>query len=212
MMKQNEATNLEYINNAAEQNQLAIVKQVTGDFQTLSGVAVCIGDGNLRDETLLRSLLERINHSNTFVRMGLATLEGKVDLLDLNGNVYRDVDLSKQDFFQQALQGKQVVSFTLPDEFGEGYVNYYATPVYRGGQITAVLCAVNNSDMFREIVDAPLFGGEGFTNIIDSRDGWSSAPPMRTRGPIPPPWSRWAPWTRSITAGQSRCWRRDRKG
>ena len=178
MMKQNEAENMEYLYDAADQNRVTLEKQITGDFQTLEGVAICIGESGMQSDEEIRTVLKKINDNNTFIRMGLADREGRLDLVDLGGGVFHGVDVSGREFFQQAVSGQDAISDTFRDTLGRpekekeedaAYINYYGVPVEKEGDIIGVLCAVNASDMLREIIDTPVLNGKGFSAIIDKQ-------------------------------------------
>lgn len=169
MMQRSGEESIAYLRDVAQQNRTALEKQVLGDLQTLEGLAIIIGEGALFQTARLMDILKKINDGNTFIRMGLADMQGKTDLLDINGTTYFGIDLSEKRFLRQAAQGKAVLSSTARDMLGEGYVHYYAVPIRRGGIIIGVLCGVNSSYIFSKIVDAPIFNGRGFSNIVDSR-------------------------------------------
>lgn len=169
MMGQNQDDNLKYLTNAAVQHQNTLLKQINGDFQTLDGIAVCLGEMESSSGNQTLDILKTINNSNNFIRMGLAELDGTLDLLDINGAQYSNLDVSQEPFFQQALAGFDAVSNTYVDHNAAGYINYYAVPIYDvKHEMTGILCAVNSADMFREIVDTPFLNNTGFSSIIDS--------------------------------------------
>lgn len=169
MIQKNELENIQYLNNAARQNKATILKQVQGDFQTLEGLAVFIGESGITDSEKIMQILRKINDENTFIRMGFADVKGNLDLVDVGGARHLVVNLSEHEFFQRALMGEQAISDTLEDTLEPGYqINYYAIQVSNDAEeVTGVLCAVNSSEVLQEIIDAPLLNGEGFSNIID---------------------------------------------
>lgn len=93
-------------------------------------------------------ILKEVNDNNEFIRMGMASPEGRVNLVDIDGSMHRDVDLSGEEFFQEALQGKAVISSLREDPFGRGVIAYSVMPVRRDGRIAGVLVAVNAADVF----------------------------------------------------------------
>lgn len=101
---------------------------------------------------------------------GFATLDGSLELLELGGKHYQGLDISEEAFFKRAAAGEDNISKAVLDPFREGeYINYYAVPVEnKQGEIIGVLCAVNDAQIIREIVDAPLLDGTGFTDLYDS--------------------------------------------
>lgn len=168
MISQNEKTNVKYLYDMAQQNKKSIMKQVIGSWETLDGVATLIGDMALLDHEQTLSTIQRINNNNTFKRMGIIDLQGKGDLVDVNGKTYQNVDMSREPFFHEALAGKKVVSDTKKDPYSDGYVNYYAVPIRRHGELVGILCAANSSDVFSKIINASIFGGRGFAHIVKS--------------------------------------------
>lgn len=169
MEQQHMKENIEFLDNAAKQHETALVKQIEGDFQTLRGVAVCVGEQDLTALDQLGRLVSEINEGNAFIRMGFATLNGQLELMELGGKQYEGLDVSNEQFFQQAVAGHDIISKAVLDPFQEdAYINYYAVPVRNpSGDIVGVLCAVNDSAIIREIIDSPLLDGTGFTNLYD---------------------------------------------
>ncbi len=168
VLRHNEEENMQYLYGVAEQNRTALLKQIQGDYQTLDGVAICIGNADISDPEKLRGILQEINAGSSFVRMGLSDAEGKLDLLDIDGSVYQDVDISGRPFFARVKAGENAVSQAIRDSFGDGYILYYGVPVTRDGAFIGALCAVNTADTFRRIIDASVLNGRGFSNLISS--------------------------------------------
>lgn len=162
-----EEDNRRYLQDAAKQNQVTLLKQVQGDFQTLDGIAACIGSSGEEQQVQLRGALKTINEKNTFLRMGYVSSDGIADLYDISGITLKDVDLSESDFFLRAMAGERVITGALIDMVSNEYINYLTVPVYQGESVIGVLCAVNASSVYREIIDAPVLNGKGYTNIVD---------------------------------------------
>lgn len=165
--RQNEESSLKYLEDATTQRRDAVLQQMQSDFQVLRGVAVTLGGANLADEWRLNRVIDEVNRTNTFIMMGLADLQGKVDLVDLQGQVYPGVDLTSHGFFYQALEGRDAVSETFFDEPLGQFVNYYAVPVRQNGLMVGVLCAVSGEDVLRDIIGVPVFQGEGYFGLVD---------------------------------------------
>lgn len=166
---QNQKETQEYMGEVAEQSRTAIMKQVDGDFETLDAMAKLIGhmEGPIDFEALIPTL-QRINNGNGFVRMGFVDRDGRAVVVDMDGNVYRDIDLAGEAFVEKAYAGEKILTETQKARIGEGYVNYYAVPIEQSRKIVKVLYAANEANSLREITDASIFGGNGFANIIDS--------------------------------------------
>lgn len=166
LMERHEQENIRYLLDAVAQSRMALEKQIAGDFYTLKGVAVCVGAAEPAGFDRLRPVLQTINDENAFIRMGLADVRGRADLVDLDGTTYHDVDLSGEEFFRRALAGEDVVSGLYRDPFSDAFISYTAVPVRRDGAVVGVLCAVNSEDVFRRILTASVFSGQGNSGII----------------------------------------------
>lgn len=175
-----EEQSIQYLSDATNQRAAAMELQVEGDLQVLRGVAISLAEMDLTDEETVNRILDTINHTNTFVQMGLAGTDGTIDLLDLDGTVYRDIDLSGYPFFQRALAGQDAVSETFSEPWSGTYANLYAVPVTREGVTVGVLCAAETDAIFRSIIATPVFQGEGYFAIIDT-DGVLAAPTIDPR-------------------------------
>lgn len=171
MIKKSQEENVTYLFNAANQTKTSIIKQIEGDLQTLEALAVILKDADMTDQEQIINILKDINDRNAFIRMGYADIEGNASLVDLDGSVYT-ASVYHLDFFQKALDGEMSISNTFPDtEKDNRYINYYAAPIKnQDGEIKGVLCAVHSALILREIIDAPLLKGAGYSNILD-RDG-----------------------------------------
>ncbi len=159
--------NLVLLDNAALQHEVALIKQTEGDLQTLHGVAVFVGQQDTMELDQLIALVGEVNEGNAFIRMGFANLSGRLELIELGGKRYQGLDVSEAAFYRQALSGQDVISRPVQDPYRpEQFINYYAVPVRsKTGAIVGVLCAVNEADIIRSIMDAPLLNGEGYTDL-----------------------------------------------
>lgn len=169
MMQQNNQENVEYIKADANQKKMTIAKQVQGDIQTLEGIAVCIRDMALNNSEEMSSIMQEINNGNSFIRMGVADINGYVQLFNIGGNLNAPLNLGDEPFFRKALSGKSSISVTVEDPFSKGaYINYYAVPIKdEKKQVCKVLCAVNPADTLANIINSPIFRGAGFSNIMN---------------------------------------------
>lgn len=165
--RQDMQKSIQYLRDATSQRQATLNRQIEGDLQILHGVAIMLSEIDLGNKDLLLTLLDGVNRSNDFVRMGLAGINGMVDLVDLDGSVYQDIDLSSMGFFRTALEGKDGISGTLSSPVTGLNVNCYTTPVYRDGDVAAVLCAVNSDEVLWDILNVPVFQGQGAFLVTD---------------------------------------------
>lgn len=166
--RQNEDRSVQFLWDATQQRKDAVQQQVQGDQQVLRGLAVALSGMDLSDEESIMDLLDTVNRTNTFVRMGLADERGRVDLVDLQGTRMDDVDMSESWVYQRALSGHEAVSPTFYESRSGEYVNYYTVPVMRGGEVVGVVCAVNREEVLKRVIAVPVLQGAGYFAVIDS--------------------------------------------
>lgn len=164
---ENKRETQEYMQEVAQQSKLAVDKQVQGDFQTLEGIAGILGAMDNLDFEALLPVINDINQENAFIRMGFTDRSGLTDGVDIDGTVYKDIDLKDKGFVERAYAGEEVLTKTQWAETNDFWVNYYAVPIWHNGEVAKVLCAVNNSGAFSEIMDTSMFDGKGYASIID---------------------------------------------
>lgn len=117
-----------YLENAVRQHETALVKQVDGDFQTLHGVSVFVAEQDITDLEQLARLVGEVNEGNAFTCMGFATAEGRLELMELGGRRYRNLDVSREDFLSAPWRGR--TSSPPPS----------TTPSARGNRSTTTPC------------------------------------------------------------------------
>lgn len=169
MILKSQRENVVYLYDAANQTRTSLMKQIEGDWQTLKGLSVSLRDLSIVDENQIMSILKDINEENAFIRMGYADVNGDTWMVDMDGNVER-VNLGGMKFFEQALQGEKSISDTFIDPKRDGkYVHYFGVRIVdAGGNVSGVLCAVHSAEVLRELIDAPVLKGAGYSNILDA--------------------------------------------
>lgn len=163
--RQAERENALYLYDTVNQLRALLQRQVTMDFQTLRGVAIALAHAP-RDKVM--PILKEVNDNNEFIRMGLASPDGRVNLVDIDGSLHRDVDLAGEKFFQDALKGEAGISGLRDDPFGRGVIAYSAMPVRSDGRVMGVLVAVNAADVFLNILATSLFDDKGASSLINA--------------------------------------------
>lgn len=164
--QQNAKTN-EFLAQMTTQYKASILRQIHGDIETLDGMVTILGEEEAVETEHLYRILEEINNANRFMRMGFIRTDGMTTMVDISGQRIENVDLSQMDYVKKALHGEEVITDTIKDSFGDGYINIYAVPIYHKGKIIGALCAVNDSEIYRSIVDLPSLGN-GFAGIVKS--------------------------------------------
>lgn len=140
------------LNNYAEVTQEAINARIKGDFATLDAIALCIPQLGVNQPSDLRILLNEINMGNDFLRMGYATLDGEVEMLDISGRIFRK-NFAGEAFFEKALRGEPAISAPSLDKFEEVQFMRYAVPVVKDHVIIGILIAGQDASFFRQILE-----------------------------------------------------------
>ena len=94
-------------------------------------MATILGEEEAVETEHLYRILEEINNANRFMRMGFIRTDGMTTMVDISGQRIENVDLSQMDYVKKALHGEEVITDTIKDSFGDGYINIYAVPIYQ---------------------------------------------------------------------------------
>ena len=71
-------------------------------------------------------------------------------------------------------RAKKSISNTFADQQdASGYINYFGVRINdESGNARGVLCAVHSAVVLREIIDAPVLKGAGYSNILDANGNY----------------------------------------
>lgn len=158
----------QYLGEISNQCRATIEKQIEGDLLTIQGVSAFFDD-TLDEQTIIERL-ETENNRNPFIRMSYIDRNYKATIVDIDGSVYTDVDMSGQPAIEAAMNGTLGLSDVLEDRLSHEDIVLYATPVYQNDKIVGVMSATRSVDSFSTIIQQPLFGTHGL-NLVIRRDG-----------------------------------------
>lgn len=155
----------EFLTQMTEQYRTTINRQIQYNWETLQGIATFVEHSDLSEDKLM-DILEKENANNHFMRMGYIRSNGIADLADISGKRMNQLDLNNMAYVKKVLSGQRVLSDTLKDSFGDGWINVYAIPVYQNNKVEGAICAVSDADSFSNIVDLPAMG-VGYADILN---------------------------------------------
>lgn len=138
-----------------------IEMQVKEDLDLLSSIAASISILPEPTEEELLQLLQVERTQNHFKHMEFVRPDG-VAQLD-NGTV---LDLSKENHFQQALEGTRNISPRLQDYVDNDSILVEATPITHQQKIIGVLMAARNTADFAQMLDMQSFNGNGYSLLV----------------------------------------------
>lgn len=158
----------QYLGEISNQCRTTIEKQIEGDLMTIQGVSAFFDD--TLDEQSIIDRLKTENNRNPFIRMSYIDRNYQATVVDIDGSIYTDVDMSGQPVIEAAMSGTLGLSDILHDRLANEDIVLYATPVYQGDEIVGVMGATRSVDSFSTIIQQPLFGAHGL-NLVIRRDG-----------------------------------------
>lgn len=154
----------QYLGEISNQCRATIEKQIEGDLLTIQGVSAFFDD--TLDEQSIIERLETENNRNPFIRMSYIDRNYRATVVDIDGSVYTDVDMSDQPVIEAAMNGTLGLSDIMHDRLADEDIVLYATPVYQNDEIVGVMGATRSVDSFSTIIQQPLFGTHGLNLVI----------------------------------------------
>lgn len=154
----------QYLGEISNQCRATIEKQIEGDLLTIQGVSAFFDD--TLDEQSIIERLETENNRNSFIRMSYIDRNYRATVVDIDGSVYTDVDMSDQPVIEAVMNGTLGLSDIMHDRLADEDIVLYATPVYQDDEIVGVMGATRSVDSFSTIIQQPLFGTHGLNLVI----------------------------------------------
>ena len=154
----------QYLGEISNQCRTTIEKQIEGDLLTIQGVSAFFDD--TLDEQSIIERLETENNRNSFIRMSYIDRDYRATVVDIDGSVYTDVDMSDQPVIEAAMNGTLGLSDIMHDRLADKDIVLYAAPVYQDDEIVGVMGATRSVDSFSTIIQQPLFGTHGLNLVI----------------------------------------------
>lgn len=141
-----------------------IDSKITGNMQTLVAISTLMSTYDTADTEKFTYALALENPKNSFDAMAYITATGIIHGLGVSGT-----DVSGQLFFKRAMAGHSNYSFSDAAILGGNSTIIYATPLNHSGTTVGVLIGTRGLSSYQELVEKPIFSGDGFVNIIDRR-------------------------------------------
>ncbi|AKL95935.1 methyl-accepting chemotaxis protein TlpB [Clostridium aceticum] len=134
-------------------------------------------------ETKIAILLEEVEKTENFLRIGISDLKGNLYLSDSYGIRGSIVDVSEREYYHDSLSGKRgllppAISVNVDDH--GALIVVYSVPVTYENSIVGVLVAVADANFLNILSDDMGFGDQGYAYIIDG-NGIVIAHPNRDR-------------------------------
>ncbi len=152
------------LKDVAQQNDVAVQKEINARFQLLYSIAQEIG-GEPDDVKSLLDSTKTFVDNYRFERIGYIYPIGVAYTTD--GYIQ---DMSYFDFFQNGMDGKITITDAVMDTVGNDakYINQFSVPVYNEDQteVKGVLFATYQTEWFEELLNTRAFEGRGYSCIV----------------------------------------------
>ena len=162
------------LNDYAEHSSSEINQRVSNVFSSLKNTADLIArEENILDPQMMRVLRKNVENM-PFDRLTIALPNG----YSLSSD-YSSLNVADRGYFQKALNGRQNISDVFTSRRTGGEVIIFAVPIESYDGVRGVLYATFERRNFHSIFFSPLFGGRGFSYIVDDRGNIILAPEER---------------------------------
>lgn len=152
------------LRDVAEQNNVAVQKEIEARFQLLYSIAQEIGEEPDKVNEMLDSTRSFVENYR-FKRIGYVYPIGVAYTTD--GFIQ---DMSYLDFVQKGMNGKICITDALSGAIGDDarYINQFSVPVYNKdrSEVNGVLFATYRTEWFEDILNTQAFEGRGYSCII----------------------------------------------
>lgn len=147
----------------ARKNAAVVERQIMMDMETLEVASKIMELNENQSQDRFLASVSGSKKMGIFKEVGLSDLEGNAvtTLVD-------HVNIGDREHFKEALQGKSNVSDIIVDRTDFKEIIIYSTPVYKEGEIVAVIFATNNIEDYSRILDLNVFEKSGYTHVIKS--------------------------------------------
>lgn len=143
------------------QNRMILENEISRIQEILAEVSRRVGLYDPSQYSEAVGDLVQTSGDNQFKRMGIILPDGTAYTTD-----NMSMNLADREYFIRSMQGERCISDPLTDKIGNGGIQVYSVPVYRGQEITGVLFATYASDSMQKQLTIPLFHGQGYTYIV----------------------------------------------
>lgn len=150
------------INEIATQSVVRLNSTISAEIASLQLQAAFISRyGDIQDPEII-SILRLESEAGGFIRLGVITPDG----WSVNSDDY-EVNLAFREYFQQAIQGRPVVSQVLQHTQDEQQrIIVVAVPIYRSGQVIGILRGVRDIHTYANMLQVTTPNGKANAYIV----------------------------------------------
>lgn len=152
------------VHNISELNAAAIRHELESRHTLLRSIVDSLSQDRTYEPQPLLSKLTQYKLNYNFYNMGLLLPDGTFYTTD--GGPYQ---IGQYPLFQQALQGEEVLSHSIPAVDNASIkVNVMTVPFYQNGALSYVFVASYRSDILAQTLNLSAFNGKGYSFLVNS--------------------------------------------
>ena len=155
-----------------EEYKNRINKQIEADFQSLDTLASFFTSEMIENRDSFARRLDTSNKQNNFRTMAFFYGNGSGIVSTLGLGVkknmsYKDLNEAVHPVIEKAFEGEKSVSRLFKSDAIDGRVFAYAIPVYIDGELSGVLMASDQIEIFSDIINGnTVLGGNGYLHMV----------------------------------------------
>ncbi len=155
-----------------EEYKNMINKQIEADFQSLDTLASFFTSEMIENRDSFARRLDTSNKQNNFRTMAFFYGNGSGIVSTLGLGVkkdmsYKDLNEAVHPVIEKAFEGEKSVSRLFKSDAIDGRVFAYAIPVYIDGELSGVLMASDQIEIFSDIINGnTVLGGNGYLHMV----------------------------------------------
>ncbi len=144
-----------------QQQSYNFSSEINAEMTMIRAIAINLSKQSRTNPELI-ILLHELQKNSNFEYITITDLKGRG--LASTGDI---VDLSRYDFFKDALNGETVLSEPMKSDINDSKVIHLATPIIKGDKISAVIIGSYNISNLNKLL-LPSFEGKGYAFIVTS--------------------------------------------
>ncbi|PKM74277.1 MAG: hypothetical protein CVU92_06120 [Firmicutes bacterium HGW-Firmicutes-17] len=150
-----------YLSEVGTRGVALVESKVDNELESLKTTSKLIESSGNFDQSHMLKLINLEAGEGNYKRMAIALPNG--DLMTSDGLAYNIAD---RPYFQEAIKGKATVSDTINDYTDDKPINVYAVPVFKEGQVVAVVIASVETVNMKRYLEVGSFSNQGYSYIV----------------------------------------------
>ncbi len=149
----------------SEQNVKVLNTTIVSQINSMEEVAARIAVPTSWDIDYTIFTLSKVIENYPFKRMGIIFTDGSSYFTDGTSYTMSESDMKNM---MPAFEGDALITGPYKDPLGQGEIISLQVPVYKGGEVNALLVSSYGTETLQEVLNVSFFGGQGYSYIVHS--------------------------------------------